>query len=69
MEHGLPTIAFDDGDTPSEKLFVFEIFEDQIFLLNDEKISEKIISFMQKDRKQFFDGVAHTAKEMLNLVN
>ena len=29
--NNLPIIAFDDGDTPSEKLFVFEIFEISIY--------------------------------------
>ena len=34
LEHGLPILVFDDGDTPIEKLFVIDEFSDQIFLLN-----------------------------------
>ena len=51
-----------------KKLFVFNNFSDQVFLLNDQKLSDRIISFIQKRRKPFFDGVAHTANEMLNFL-
>ena len=69
LEHGLPIIGFDDGDTPNEKLFVFEEFENQIFLLNDRKMNERLILFLKRNRKTFFDGVAHTANEMLGFLN
>lgn len=68
LEHGLPVIAFDDMDTPWEKLFVMEQFKDQIFLLNDSSVSKRLESFMQKPRKPFFDGVAFTKRKMLELI-
>ena len=68
LEHGLPIIAFDDGDTPIEKLFIFEQFSDQVFLLEDNKFISRLLAFMQKKRKPFFDGVAHTTEEMLRIL-
>ena len=68
LEHGLPVIAFDDRDTPKEKLFVFEQFSDQVFLLEEEDFTIRLLAFMQNERKPFFDGVSHTAQEMLKLV-
>ena len=69
LEHGLPVIAFDDGDTPTEKLFVFEQFSDQVFLLEDHEFISRLLAFMQKKRKAFFDGVAHTTEEMLRIMS
>ena len=69
LEHGLPVLAFDDGDTPKDKLFVFEQFSDQVYLLDDVNFLERLIAFMQEKRKPFFDGVAHTANKMLELVS
>jgi glycosyltransferase involved in cell wall biosynthesis len=69
LEHGLPVMVFDDMDTPREKLFVMEQFEDQIFLLNDSSVSERLESFMLKPRKPFFDGVAFTTRKMLKLLH
>ena len=69
LEHGLPVIAFDDGDTPKEKLFIFEQFSDQVFLLEDCKFIPRLLAFMRKKRKLFFDGVAHTTKEMLGILS
>lgn len=69
LEHGLPILAFDDGDTAKSNLFVMNEFSDQIFLLNEDSTSDRIISFLQKPRKSFFDGVAYTAKKMLSIVS
>jgi len=69
LEHGLPVIAFDDGDTPTEKLFCFEQFSDQVFLLEDHEFIPRLLDFMQKKRKPFFDGVAHTTEEMLRILS
>ena len=69
LEHGLPVIAFDDGDTPKEKLFIFEQFSDQVFLLKDDEFTPQLLAFMQKKRKPFFDGVAHTTEEMLRIMS
>ena len=68
LEHGLPILAYDDGDTPQESLFVPEPFQDQVFLINDHSSVEKLLQYIEKPRKSFFDGVAHTAKKMLELV-
>ena len=35
FEHGLPVLAYNDGDTPQESLFIPDPFIDQIFLIND----------------------------------
>ena len=67
LEHSLPILAFDDGDTPKDKLFVMDEFIDQVFLLNDDSTVARMISFFQKTNKSFFNGVAFTAKKMLNL--
>ena len=69
LEHRLPVLAFDDGDTPKNKLFVMSEFIDQIFLLNEDSTADRMISFLEKPRKSFFDGVAYTAKKMLDIVS
>jgi hypothetical protein len=69
LEHGLPVLAYDDGDTPQESLFVPEPFQDQVFLINDHSSVEKLLQYIEKPRKSFFDGVAHTANKMLDLVS
>jgi hypothetical protein len=68
LEHGLPVLAHDDEDTPHENLFIPNPFKDQIFLINDDSSAEKLRQFIEKSRKSFFDGVAHTANKMLELV-
>ena len=68
FEHRIPIITFDDGDTPKEKLFVMKEFENQLFLLNDKLVTDRIIRSIQKPRIKHFDGVAFTAKEMLKLL-
>jgi hypothetical protein len=69
FEHGLPVMAYDDGDTPQDKLFVLKEFEDQFFLLNEKKCVENLISFLSKERKPFFNGVKRSAKDMINLIS
>jgi hypothetical protein len=69
FEHRIPVIAFDDGDTPKEKLFVIKEFEDQLFLLNDDSVTDRLIKSIRKPKKQHFDGVAYTAKEMIALLS
>ena len=69
FEHGLPVMAYDDGDTPQDKLFVMKEFEDQFFLLNEKKCVENLISFLSKERKPFFNGVKRSAKDMINLIS
>ena len=69
LEHGLPVLAFDDGDTPKESLFIPDQFKDQIFLINEDSSTVKLLQYMDKPRKPFFDGVAYTANKMLDLVS
>lgn len=69
LEHGLPIYAYDDGDTPKENLFVFEPFQDQIFLINESSNAEKIVQFSQRPRKPFFDGVVYTAGNILKMLS
>ena len=69
LEHRLPVLAYDDGDTPQESLFIPDAFKDQIFLINDHSSVEKLLQYIEKPRKSFFDGVTHTANNMLELVS
>ena len=68
LEHGLPVLAYDDGDTPQKSLFIPHNFKDQLFLINDHSSVEKLLQNIEGPRKSFFDGVAHTANKMLDLV-
>ena len=69
FEHGLPVLAYDDGDTAKDKLFVMKEFEDQFFLLNENTCVENLISFMASERKPFFNGVKRTAKDMMDMIS
>ena len=69
FEHGLPVLAYDDGDTPQESLFIPDPVKDQIFLINDHSSVQKLLQYIEKPRKSFFDGVDHTANKMLELVS
>ena len=69
LEHGLPVLAYDDGDTPQENLFIPHQFKDQVFLINNDSSVEKLLQYIEKTRKSFFDGVAYTANKMLELVS
>ena len=69
LEHGLPVLAYDDGDTPQESLFIPDPFQDQIFLINEDTSLEKLLQYIEKPRKCFFDGVAHTANKMLEIIS
>jgi hypothetical protein len=69
LEHGLPVLTYDDGDTLQESLFIPDPFKDQIFLINDHSCVEKLLQYIEKPRKSSFDGVAHTANKMLDLVS
>ncbi len=68
LEHGLPILIHDDGDTPIENLFVPEPFQDQVFLLNEENQFGHLTKFMQKTARPFFNGVSHVAENMLGAI-
>ena len=69
LEHRLPSIVFDDGDTPGEKLFVLDEFSDQIYFLDSEELISELVACFNKKRKPFFDGVAYAVNQMLKLVS
>ena len=65
LEHGLPVLAYDDGDTPSDKLFFSKRFDKQILLLNEIDCVEKLLETLDQTKQPFFDGVSHTAEKMI----
>ena len=67
LEHGLPILAYDDGDTPQKSLFIMEQFKDQLYFLDDDSSVKKLLQTIEKTKKTFFDGVAYTAKKMLEI--
>ena len=65
LEHGLPIIAHDDGDTPEETLFAPGPFKERIILLDDTDFSSRFRELLEAPNSEFFDGVAHTAETFL----
>jgi glycosyltransferase involved in cell wall biosynthesis len=65
LEHGLPVIAFDDGDTPMEELLLGKRFDKQILLLNETDCVEKLLEILDAPNRSVFDGISHTAEKML----
>lgn len=69
LEHGLPLLTYDDGDTQFEQLFVFEPFKEQVLLLNDPNWTEKMANRLAvRKRSSFFNGVAQTADNLLEAI-
>jgi glycosyltransferase involved in cell wall biosynthesis len=66
LEHGLPVITFDDGDTPENKLFFRQRFRRQIILLNKNTSIMKILETLQEPKRKFFDGVEITSEQILS---
>ena len=58
LEHGLPVIAYDDFDTPSEHVDIPQ-FENQVFLISNTFDYKRIINFLN-NRNDKFDGLNHT---------
>lgn len=69
LEHGLTVLTFDDGDTPLNKLFFRKRFNEQIILLNESGSVGKMKRILNKPKRKFFDGVAHTADHMLKTLS
>ena len=65
LEHGLPLVAFDDGDTPEEALFAPGPFKKRIILLNDINFSCRLRELLKSPKPSFFDGVAYTSETLL----
>ena len=66
LEHGLPVIAHDDGDTPQEALFAPGPFQERIVFLEDSDFSSHLRQLVEGPRPAFYDGVAHTAESFLH---
>ena len=43
-------------------------FEEQVFLVDDDSVTDRLLKSIQKPRIAHFDGAAYTAKEMLKLL-
>jgi len=69
LEHRLPLIVYDDGDTPTEKLFVLDEFSDQIYFLDSEDLISELVACFNKKRKPCFDGAAYAVNQMLKLIS
>jgi hypothetical protein len=67
LEHRLPLIVHDDGDTSAEKLFVLDEFSDQIYFLDSKELISNLVTCFNQKRKPFFDGVAYSVNQMLKL--
>ena len=68
LEHGLPVIAYDDGDTPDRFLSPPGPFKTRIALLNDPRFDDSIQAILRKPRPKFLNGVSHTAAEFLDSI-
>jgi glycosyltransferase involved in cell wall biosynthesis len=69
LEHGLPVLTFDDGDTPLDKLFFRKRFKEQIILLNESGSVGKMKGILNEPKRKFFDGVVDTADNMLKMLS
>lgn len=69
LEHGLPIICFDDGDTPKEQTFVYEHFQNQIFLLNNHFDTVRLIEFVNRRKKYFKGAVALVVEKIIELAS
>jgi len=65
LEHGLPVVTYDDGDTPMEKLSIPRQFPRQIILLNDDLCLDKCQTLLKENKKEFFNGVEFTAENFI----
>ena len=68
LEHGLPLVAFDDGDTPDEALFAPGSFEHRIVLLGDKNFAGSLGDGIQAPKPTFFDGVSHTTEGLVRAI-
>jgi hypothetical protein len=64
LEHGLPVIAYDDFDTPSEHVDIPKQFENQVFLISNTFDYKRIINFLNNNRNDKFDGLNHTFNQI-----
>ena len=69
LEHGLPVLPLMMEIVRRNVCSCNDPFKDQIFLINNDSVVDKLIYYIEKPRKSFFDGVAHTANKMLELIS
>ena len=67
FEHRLPILVFDDGDTATEKTFVHQPFENQVFLLNDRITPHSIINYIHKTKNSNYSGVNEVVDKVMNI--
>ena len=65
LEHRLPILTHDDGDTPQKHLIISKLFDDQIFQLDDVDSPGEIAKYITQPKRKFINGVAYTAEEVL----
>ncbi len=69
LEHGLPVITVNDGDTPLDKLFFRKRFNEQIILLNESGSVGKMRGILNEPKRKYFDGVVDTTDTMLKVLS
>lgn len=69
LEHGLPVITFNDGDTPLDKLSFRKRFNKQIILLNESGSVGKMRGILNEPKRKYFDGVVDTTDTMLKVLS
>ena len=69
LEHGLPVVAHDDGDTPQEVLFAPGPFKERIVLLEQTDFVNRLIKLIKAPKPQFFDGAAYTADSFISFLS
>lgn len=69
LEHGLPLIVHDDGDTPDAKNWIPDQYKDQIFLLEDNpfnQFAKKGITLSKKPRSGLEDTARMFIEDLQN---
>ena len=69
LEHGLPVVAHDDGDTPQDALFAPGPFKERIVLLAQKNFSNHLKTLIRSPKPPFFDGVTYTAKSFISFLS
>ena len=65
LEHGLHVITFDDKDTPDIGKYVNGPIVDQVILLNDNKIEEKVLRVLENGKEKPYRGVLKAFSSMV----
>ena len=68
LEHGLPVVAHDDGDTPKDALFAPGPFKERIVLLTQKDFTNRLKTLIGTPKPPFFDGVTYTANSFISFL-